>query len=207
MYTRGARRGPCLRLPRRSFQNEVDDRECSDYDGDDDDDPDADGSDHPTTPRHHKPPNRLCETLTPASGKEPARTTDVRHAGCPPDSDSTFALASGARPDLVSHQLGHASIAITRTYRATPTTRRRPKPPRSSEGDLEELRGNPGEREPRRPKIASGALLFFQVGGVSEGGFESPRPIRPLGPQPRTVHGGACRLVPSSALTCGNPST
>ena len=40
----------CLRLPRRSFQNEVDDRERSDYYGDDDDDPDADGSDHPTTP-------------------------------------------------------------------------------------------------------------------------------------------------------------
>ena len=54
----------CLRLPRRSFQDEVDDRERSDYYGDDDDDPDADGSDHPTTPRHHKPPTRLCETLT-----------------------------------------------------------------------------------------------------------------------------------------------
>jgi hypothetical protein len=53
----------CLRLPRRSFQDEVDDRERSDYYGDDDDDPDADGSDHPTTPRHHKPPTRLCETL------------------------------------------------------------------------------------------------------------------------------------------------
>ena len=39
----------CLRLPRRSFQDEVDDRERSDYYGDDDDDPDADGSDHPTT--------------------------------------------------------------------------------------------------------------------------------------------------------------
>jgi hypothetical protein len=39
----------CLRLPGRSFQNEVDDREGSDYYGDDDDDPDADGSDHPTT--------------------------------------------------------------------------------------------------------------------------------------------------------------
>jgi hypothetical protein len=39
----------CLRLPRRSFQDEVDDRERSDHDGDDDDDPDADGSDHPTT--------------------------------------------------------------------------------------------------------------------------------------------------------------
>jgi hypothetical protein len=39
----------CLRLPRRSFQNEVDDRKRSDYYGDDDDDPDADGSDHPTT--------------------------------------------------------------------------------------------------------------------------------------------------------------
>jgi hypothetical protein len=39
----------CLRLPGRSFQNEVDDRERSDYYGDDDDDPDADGSDHPTT--------------------------------------------------------------------------------------------------------------------------------------------------------------
>jgi hypothetical protein len=38
-----------LRLPRRSFQDEeVDDRERSDYYGDDDD-PDADGSDHPTT--------------------------------------------------------------------------------------------------------------------------------------------------------------
>jgi hypothetical protein len=54
----------CLRLPRRSFQDEIDDRERSDYYGDDDDDPDADGSDHPTTPRHHKPPTRLCETLT-----------------------------------------------------------------------------------------------------------------------------------------------
>ena len=53
-----------MRLPRRSFQNEVDDRERSDYQGDDDDDPDANGSDHPTTPRHHKPPTRLCETLT-----------------------------------------------------------------------------------------------------------------------------------------------
>jgi hypothetical protein len=41
--------GQCLRLPRRSFQDEVDDRERSDYYGDDDDDPDADGSDHPTT--------------------------------------------------------------------------------------------------------------------------------------------------------------
>ena len=39
----------CLRLPRRSFQDEVDDRERSDYYGDDDDDPDADGSDHSTT--------------------------------------------------------------------------------------------------------------------------------------------------------------
>ena len=39
----------CLWLPRRSFQNEVDDRERSDYYGDDDDEPDADGSDHPTT--------------------------------------------------------------------------------------------------------------------------------------------------------------
>jgi hypothetical protein len=39
----------CLRLPSRSFQDEVDDRERSDYYGDDDDDPDADGSDHPTT--------------------------------------------------------------------------------------------------------------------------------------------------------------
>jgi hypothetical protein len=39
----------CLRLPRRSLQDEVDDRERSDYYGDDDDDPDADGSDHPTT--------------------------------------------------------------------------------------------------------------------------------------------------------------
>jgi hypothetical protein len=39
----------CLRLPRRSFQDEVDDRERSDYYGDDDDYPDADGSDHPTT--------------------------------------------------------------------------------------------------------------------------------------------------------------
>jgi hypothetical protein len=38
----------CLRLPRRSFQDEVDDRERSDYYGDDDDDPDADGSDNPT---------------------------------------------------------------------------------------------------------------------------------------------------------------
>jgi hypothetical protein len=42
--------GPrCLRLPRRSFQDQVDDRERSDHYGDDDDDPDADGSDHPTT--------------------------------------------------------------------------------------------------------------------------------------------------------------
>ena len=39
----------CLPLPRRSFQDEVDERERSDYYGDDDDDPDADGSDHPTT--------------------------------------------------------------------------------------------------------------------------------------------------------------
>jgi hypothetical protein len=39
----------CLRLPTRSFQDEVRDRERSDYYGDDDDDPDADGSDHPTT--------------------------------------------------------------------------------------------------------------------------------------------------------------
>ena len=39
----------CLRLPGRSFQNEGDDRERSDYYGDDDDDPDANGSDHPTT--------------------------------------------------------------------------------------------------------------------------------------------------------------
>jgi hypothetical protein len=39
----------CLRLPRRSFQDEVDDHERSDYYGNDDDDPDADGSDHPTT--------------------------------------------------------------------------------------------------------------------------------------------------------------
>jgi len=39
----------CLRLPRRSFQDKVDDRKRSDYYGDDDDDPDADGSDHPTT--------------------------------------------------------------------------------------------------------------------------------------------------------------
>jgi hypothetical protein len=39
----------CLRLPSRSFQDEVDDRKRSDYYGDDDDDPDADGSDHPTT--------------------------------------------------------------------------------------------------------------------------------------------------------------
>jgi hypothetical protein len=39
----------CLRLPRRSFQDEVDNRERSDYYGDDDDDPDADCSDHPTT--------------------------------------------------------------------------------------------------------------------------------------------------------------
>jgi hypothetical protein len=38
----------CLRLPRRSFQYEIDDRERSDYYGDDDN-PDADGSDHPTT--------------------------------------------------------------------------------------------------------------------------------------------------------------
>jgi hypothetical protein len=53
-----------LRLPRRSFQDEVDDRERSDYYGDDDDDPDTDGSDHPTTPRHHRPSTRLCETLT-----------------------------------------------------------------------------------------------------------------------------------------------
>ena len=45
----GAREAECLRLPGRSFQNEVDDRERSDYYGDDDDDPDADGSDHPTT--------------------------------------------------------------------------------------------------------------------------------------------------------------
>jgi hypothetical protein len=52
-----------LRLGR-SFQDEVDDRERSDYYGDDDDDPDADGSDHPTIPRHHKPPTRQCETLT-----------------------------------------------------------------------------------------------------------------------------------------------
>jgi hypothetical protein len=74
----------CLRLPRRSFQDEVDDRERSDYYGDDDDDPDADGSDHPTTPRHHRPPTRLCETLT-RTGLE----------------------------FVVSRQLGHASIAIT----------------------------------------------------------------------------------------------
>jgi hypothetical protein len=39
----------CLRLPRRFFQDEVDDRERSDYHGDDDDDPNADGSNHPTT--------------------------------------------------------------------------------------------------------------------------------------------------------------
>ena len=39
----------CLRLPSRSFQDEVDDRKRSDYYGDDDDDPDADGSDHSTT--------------------------------------------------------------------------------------------------------------------------------------------------------------
>jgi hypothetical protein len=54
----------CFRLPRRSFQDDIDDRERSDYYGDDDDDPDADGSDHPTTPRHHRPSTRLCETLT-----------------------------------------------------------------------------------------------------------------------------------------------
>ena len=48
-HPRGARRGQCLRLPRRFFQDEVDDRERSDYHGDDDDDPNADGSNHPTT--------------------------------------------------------------------------------------------------------------------------------------------------------------
>ena len=63
-HPRGARRGPDLPLSRRSFQYEGDDRERSDYYGDDDDDPDADCSDHPTTPRHHEPPTRLCETLT-----------------------------------------------------------------------------------------------------------------------------------------------
>jgi hypothetical protein len=49
-HPRGARRGPsACGLSRRSFQNEIDDRERSDYYGDDDDDPNADGSDHPTT--------------------------------------------------------------------------------------------------------------------------------------------------------------
>jgi hypothetical protein len=46
---RSEARPSALRLPRRSFQDEVDDRERSDYYGDDDDYPDADGSDHPTT--------------------------------------------------------------------------------------------------------------------------------------------------------------
>jgi hypothetical protein len=37
---------------------------------------------------------------------------------------------------------------------------------------------------------------------VSEGGFEPPRPRRPLGPQPRLSRGVACRRVPSSVLSC-----
>jgi hypothetical protein len=37
---------------------------------------------------------------------------------------------------------------------------------------------------------------------VSEGGFEPPRPIRPLGPQPRPAHGGGSRRVCFGALTC-----
>jgi hypothetical protein len=35
---------------------------------------------------------------------------------------------------------------------------------------------------------------------VSEGGFEPPRPIRPLGPQPKAVSGRQCRPVSSGAV-------
>jgi hypothetical protein len=41
-----------------------------------------------------------------------------------------------------------------------------------------------GESKAPEAEMASGLLSFLLVGGVSEGGFEPPRPIRPLGPQP-----------------------
>jgi len=37
---------------------------------------------------------------------------------------------------------------------------------------------------------------------VSEGGFEPPRPIGPLGPQPISVRGGTCHRLSSSAVSC-----
>jgi hypothetical protein len=51
-------------------------------------------------------------------------------------SDSNFALAAGARPDLVSHQLGHASIAITADVDGHPGDKAASGAAEMSEGDL-----------------------------------------------------------------------
>src|SRR4029453_19124268 len=45
---------------------------------------------------------------------------------------------------------------------------------------------------PREHDLALGASFAFSARrSVSEGGFEPPRPIRPLGPRPRLAHGSA----------------
>jgi hypothetical protein len=64
-----------------------------------------------------------------------------------------------------------------------------------------------GETEaPEAGQVPELAVSLLVV-GVSEGGFEPPRPIRPLGPQPRNAHGSTYHRVSSSVLTSADAPT
>ena len=77
---------------------------------------------------------RRWRALVKVAGVKPLPLHGARH------SYATLALGAGVRLDIVSRQLGHASIAITGTCTHIQTTRPRPRPPRlwpgrSTEGE------------------------------------------------------------------------